>query len=290
VTTAFVIMPFDRSFDAVYSELIKPACQAAGVLVHRADEMSRQRNVLRDLVTGLLQSDVIIADLTSNRANVFYELGIAHTLLRPVIVLTQDVSSVAFDLRLHRVIQYGAADPSSSCGLLEQALTALDGVELETNNPVGDFLPPAVLFKLVQANRRIRTAGELRLFRRGGDAFISVEGEIWKGLVVEPSYDVASVNWGASGSSWGFDGRDVASVPPDPAGVTLGPLPLTPRGDVRGTPYVRTMHGEVIYFDLYAWTIRPENALMQVERARPRESVHRSAMLDIPASELPEEP
>jgi len=289
MSSAFVIMPFARSFDRVYAELIKPACAAAGVAVHRADEITRQRNVIRDLVSGLALSDVIIADLSTNSANVFYELGAAHTLLRPVIVLTQDISTVAFDLRLHRVIQYQADDLGRSRDALVQALVATEGVEVETSNPIGDFIPPPVLFKLLQANRRLRPIGRLHLFRRGQEPFLRVEGDVWKGLVFEPSYELLSVNWGGSGSSWGWAGHDALSVPLDSRGVTLGPLPVTPPGDFRCPPSVRTAPPEVAHFDLYTWTITPEVALMQVEVAQ-QGSVHRSAVIDVPLIAIPEEP
>ena len=287
--TAFAIMPFDASLAHVYSDLIKPGCADAGVEVRRADEITRQRNVMRDLVEGLLFADLIIADLTYNRASVFYELGVAHTLLRPVIVLTRDIATVAFDLRLHRVIQYDADDPGASRHALVQALAAAEGVEFERSNPIAEFVPPPVLYKLLQANRRIRTSGELNLYRNGDQAYLRVEGDVWKGLVNEPSYEIASIAWGGSGGSWGYDGTDAVSTPFSEAGMTLGPLPLTPRGDVRGTPYVRTIHGEVIYFDLYAWTITPEAALMQAEVVR-KGSLHRSAILDFPLAALPEVP
>jgi len=52
------------------------------------------------------QSRLCIADLTGRNPNVLYELGIAQTLGKPCILLTQDINDVPFDIRQYRVIQY----------------------------------------------------------------------------------------------------------------------------------------------------------------------------------------
>ena len=286
---AFVIMPLAAEYDRVYDELIKPACAESGLAAHRADEISRHCSIMRDIIDGLLQSEIVIAELTSKNPNVFYELGAVHTLLRPVIVLTQDESRLPFDLRHHRVIQYGADNPRDKLPELTGAIRGADGVEIEASNPIGDFIPGPVLYKLQQANRRLRRAGRLHLFKRGEAAFLHVSGEVWRGLVVDPTFAIRSIHWGASGSSWGWDGHDLVSVSFDPVGMTLGPLPVTARGNIRGTLYIRTVHNELIYFDLYTWEVLPEGALMQVEIAQ-RGTMHRSAMLEHSVHGLPEQP
>jgi len=55
---------------------------------------------------GINRARLIIADLTGRNPNVFYELGIAHTLGKPVIMLTQSMDYVPFDLRHLRCIVY----------------------------------------------------------------------------------------------------------------------------------------------------------------------------------------
>lgn len=68
-------MPFDKEFDEVYTDLIKPAFGAVGYNVKRADDIVSQQNILKDIVRSIAKADLIIADLTSLNANVFYELG-----------------------------------------------------------------------------------------------------------------------------------------------------------------------------------------------------------------------
>lgn len=68
---------------------------------------------------------MLIAELTERNANVFYELGLAHALSKPVILLSQTIDDVPFDLRGIRVILYDKDDPewgSALRGALSKAL------------------------------------------------------------------------------------------------------------------------------------------------------------------------
>ena len=100
--TAFVIMAFDKEFDAIYSDLIKPSLEKIGYEVKRADSLLSQQNILKDIVREIASADLIIAELTSLNPNVFYELGIAHALRKPTILLTQSIEELPFDLRSFR--------------------------------------------------------------------------------------------------------------------------------------------------------------------------------------------
>src|SRR5436305_7965208 len=84
---AFVIMPFASEFDEVYRLFISDALNAAGYKVLRADNLLSHRSILQDIIGAIASSNLIIADLTGANPNVFYELGIAHALCKPVIIL-----------------------------------------------------------------------------------------------------------------------------------------------------------------------------------------------------------
>ena len=58
-------------------------------------------------VQRIIEADFVIADLTARNPNVFYELEIAHSVGKPVILLAQDTADVPFDIRDNRVITYG---------------------------------------------------------------------------------------------------------------------------------------------------------------------------------------
>jgi nucleoside 2-deoxyribosyltransferase len=102
----FVIMPFDKEFDAIYEDLIKKPLIEAGYTVTRADSLLNQQNILQEIVRGVTTADLVVADLTANNPNVFYELGLAHALGIPTVLLAQSISDVPFDLRSYKVHVY----------------------------------------------------------------------------------------------------------------------------------------------------------------------------------------
>jgi len=117
----FVIMPFEKSFDGIWETVIRPTIVAAGDECLRADDIFAPGSIIDDIVKLIRDADYIIADLTRHNPNVYYELGFAHALSKPVILLTSDVSTLPFDLRQLRVIEY--SDTASGAAALRESLT-----------------------------------------------------------------------------------------------------------------------------------------------------------------------
>ena len=95
---AFVAMPFGTKlgadgqtidFNRVYAEYIRPALEAAGLEVFRADEEQRAGDIRSDMFQELLVADLVVADLTLDNPNVWYELGVRHALRARGVVLVQ---------------------------------------------------------------------------------------------------------------------------------------------------------------------------------------------------------
>ncbi|EOK5942827.1 hypothetical protein ACM6XV_000089 [Vibrio vulnificus] len=138
---AFVLMPFLEPLNSVYEYLIKSTLQEAGYEVKRADDILSQSNILEDIVQAIVQSDLIIADLTTSNANVYYELGISHALDKKVVLLTQEISELPFDLRSYRVLSYSTHFEEmmqAKKELLSIASAAIDG-QIPFGNPVKDY-------------------------------------------------------------------------------------------------------------------------------------------------------
>jgi hypothetical protein len=112
--TSFVLMPFRDEllpvFDAIRDALEKLSPSVKAV---RADDIARGGAIIADILAGIARADFIIADLTGRNANVFYEVGICHAMKDDVILLTQEVEDLPFDLRHLRCVVY----ESSSSGL-----------------------------------------------------------------------------------------------------------------------------------------------------------------------------
>lgn len=105
----FVLMPFSDTADVqkVYRDHVKPVLEnRCGLRCERADDIYDISGVMQSVWEGINRARLVIADLTERNANVFYELGIAHTLGKPVIMLTQSMDFVPFDLRHLRCIVY----------------------------------------------------------------------------------------------------------------------------------------------------------------------------------------
>lgn len=146
---AFIIMPFDEEVDDVYEHFMKPLLEEVGFDADRADDIDSQQNILRDILERIDQSELIIADLTNGNPNVFYELGLAHALRKPVILLTQDIEEVPFDLKSYRLLEYSthfhkirnAREPLTRYA--EEFLKK----NIQFGSPVTDFLPEEAISK-----------------------------------------------------------------------------------------------------------------------------------------------
>lgn len=100
-----VMMPFDARFNPVYAAL-QAAVSSAGMVCQRADDIWVHDHIIQDVVSLISKASVVICDLTGRNANVFYEMGIAHTLGKDVIMITQSASDVPFDVAHIRHIRY----------------------------------------------------------------------------------------------------------------------------------------------------------------------------------------
>jgi len=100
-----VMMPFGSDFAPVY-EALTLAVAAAGLRCQRADDIWFSDALMNDISNLIWRSRVVISDLTGRNSNVFYETGIAHTLGRDVIQITQGEGDVPFDLRHLRYLRY----------------------------------------------------------------------------------------------------------------------------------------------------------------------------------------
>jgi hypothetical protein len=103
----FVLMPFDKGFDAIYGE-IKNDLNDNGYVCNRADEISGAKPIINKILTEILKSQYVIADLTNYNPNVFYELGIAHTFkdAANILLIKQKGSKAPFDITHLTYIEY----------------------------------------------------------------------------------------------------------------------------------------------------------------------------------------
>lgn len=101
----FILMPFNPVLAGMY-EVIYNAVIQAGLKPVRADDIFSPGPIIEQIRSAIQQSRVCIADLTGTNPNVMYELGIAQTLGKPSILISQDINQVPFDIRHLRIVLY----------------------------------------------------------------------------------------------------------------------------------------------------------------------------------------
>lgn len=103
----FVLAPIDRPFTRLFKNDLKSALRRAGFRALRADNLFAPRKaIIEDIWEYINKARLIVADVTGKNPNVFYELGVAHTVGKDVVVITQRKDDVPFDLRHLRYITY----------------------------------------------------------------------------------------------------------------------------------------------------------------------------------------
>jgi len=105
-TLCFVLMPFDEKFASIYDAIIKKVVESSELRCIRADEIFGTQPIIQDILEHIQKAKFLIADLTGRNPNVFYELGLAHAMGKEVILITQDLRDVPFDLEHYRCIVY----------------------------------------------------------------------------------------------------------------------------------------------------------------------------------------
>lgn len=122
-----VMMPFAPQFDGAY-QAIQGACSDAGFQCQRASDIWNHQIVIQDVFSLIFRAQIVVCDFTGKNANVFYEAGIAHTLGKIVVPLTQSQHDIPFDIQHHRYLQYlGNAEGLSKLRLdLQTRLRTLD--------------------------------------------------------------------------------------------------------------------------------------------------------------------
>jgi formylglycine-generating enzyme required for sulfatase activity len=157
----FVLMPFAEEFDDVYQavkdvwqglgrvtvrdqyavlglyETVKGVWQGLGLRCLRSDEIFHTREIMCvSICQNIQRAQFIVADVTGKDPNVFYELGIAHILGKPIVLITQRPEDVPFDLRAMPYIHYGNDDRTADIPNLKRNLSKIATGLLESEKPI----------------------------------------------------------------------------------------------------------------------------------------------------------
>ncbi len=119
--SCFVVQPFEAPLGGYYEAVYKKAIEQAGLRAVRADsDIFGTGKIIDQIWRGINDARVLVAELTSKNPNVFYELGLAHALRKPVVLVSSNEGDVPFDLRHIRVVIYDVTDPFWGTKLIDK--------------------------------------------------------------------------------------------------------------------------------------------------------------------------
>lgn len=111
----FAALPADIRHRPIYERVVRPVLEGCGLICITADRGSPAATVVARLLEQIEQATFVICDLTLEDHNAFYEMGMAHALRKPTLLISQDAANLPFDFRQWRVIQY----EDNNLGLLD---------------------------------------------------------------------------------------------------------------------------------------------------------------------------
>jgi len=153
--TCFVIAPIGepdsnvrRVSDQVFVHLIKAAVEPFGYKPARADHISEPGIITSQVIQHVVDSSLVIADLTGRNPNVFYELAIRHAIKRPLVQIIMEGEQIPFDVAGTRTIRVDIHDLDSvekARNELAQQIRSIESGKVETDNPISIALDLKIL-------------------------------------------------------------------------------------------------------------------------------------------------
>ncbi len=148
--TCFVIMPFstttsctEEEWTLLFEALFKPAIEGASLDYECRRSVATRGNIVASILQELRESYVVLADLTDHNANVFYELGVRHSLKERTILIAQKEEDIPFDLRAYAYHIYDWLTEDGKEAFvtrITELLSEIDSNPDRPDNPVSDFL------------------------------------------------------------------------------------------------------------------------------------------------------
>lgn len=145
----FVIMPFSKTtsctkkeWTGIFKGIIKPAIEQSGLNYECERSIAQRENIIKGILESLNTANIVIADLTDSNPNVFYELGVRHTLTNRTVLIAQDKKHIPFDLEAYPTTFYSKnlTDIDEFKEAIKKTLEDIEKNPERPDNPVADFL------------------------------------------------------------------------------------------------------------------------------------------------------
>lgn len=103
---AFIIMQFTTPYNELFSDVIKPMCKKYNIEAVRADQTYGPGHILSDIMQQIYLAKFIVAEITPLNQNIFFEVGYAHAMRKPIIFIAEKTKELPFDVSGFRVLFY----------------------------------------------------------------------------------------------------------------------------------------------------------------------------------------
>lgn len=159
--TCFVISPIGdeaseirKQSDLLYNYIIKPIVEKYNYSPLRADLIHQSGSITTQIIDNLVNSPLVIADLTEYNPNVFYELAIRHITQKPYIQMIKSIDNIPFDIYDKRTIKYDIdlenADKAKND--LEKQIQSIKNNDFKPDNPITQKHSTDLLKKIAEEN------------------------------------------------------------------------------------------------------------------------------------------
>lgn len=139
--TAFVIMPFRKPYDGYFNQIYRVALEEAGFQATKADDLFAPRPIIEDIRAKIIAADILLCEMSGRNPNVFYELGLAHAIGKPAILLSNTKKDIPFDLSHVRAIVYD----TKSAGWEVKLRASIAAAAREVSTSAISWPPPLAL-------------------------------------------------------------------------------------------------------------------------------------------------
>lgn len=148
--------------DQILRHIIEPVAAELGYSVTRADKICEPGVITSQVITHLLDDDLVVADLTDHNPNVFYELAVRHAVRKPIVQLIEDGQKIPFDVAANRTIQVDHHD-------LDSVQRAREQLKLQIENAAA---------KPEDVDSPISSAVDLKAFKQSEDPATKSNAEV----------------------------------------------------------------------------------------------------------------
>lgn len=143
--------PIRKKTDDLLNNVIKPICRELNFDICVAHEIDNTGSITNQVIQKILDSDMVIANLTGLNANVMYELAIRHAVRKPVVCLAEIGTKLPFDINTERTIFY--SDDMYGAEILKQDLKRKFQVAIsedDIDNPIYRVIKEKTIIKEIK--------------------------------------------------------------------------------------------------------------------------------------------